>query len=411
VFLRRLPPNDVWGGLEKLMVDWFERIDYQNCRVTLGVTPGGKNLFGPHITAKGLPVEILEFPWDFRGRSFRNFRAMHDFLKPLKATTIIYIQGAYADFRLAAVLAGFMMTRGNVFMHENLGAPLPPMRLYKRYFGFLPALELWRHLKIGAISLRVYFSKAIVVVSREMKDRYIYYWNYLGKKVTVGYHGVDVNRFSPSPETFAAMRDKMGIASTDTVFITTARLAAQKCLHRVIDAFDGLCGNYPNLRLIIAGDGSLETELKALAESKPSKSRITFLGHVVRPDDYLKMSNIFVLASDNEGLSISFLEAMATGLICVSTRCTGATEVLQNRVTGFLVEKNTESIQEGMRIVMDLPRETRERIARTARQFIVDNFEINKNVRNVLSSFGVPTVSPAPEKPESSKEPLPVLEK
>src|SRR5436853_613291 len=92
VFLRRLPRVLLWGGLEKLMMEWFERIDYTQCRVTLAITPGGKELFGEHIIKKGLPIEIVEFPMDFRGESIKNFFEMWSFLKTLKPSTLIYIQ-------------------------------------------------------------------------------------------------------------------------------------------------------------------------------------------------------------------------------------------------------------------------------------------------------------------------------
>ena len=63
VFLRRLPNTLMWGGLEKLMMDWFERIDYSACRVTLAISPGGKKLFKDKFDEMNLPIEIIEFPF------------------------------------------------------------------------------------------------------------------------------------------------------------------------------------------------------------------------------------------------------------------------------------------------------------------------------------------------------------
>ena len=62
-----MPPAMPWGGLENLMLDWFERIDYRRCCVTLAVTPEGKELYSKQFLAKGINIEIVEFPFDFSG--------------------------------------------------------------------------------------------------------------------------------------------------------------------------------------------------------------------------------------------------------------------------------------------------------------------------------------------------------
>ena len=61
VFLRRCPSSLSWGGLEKLTLEWFQRIDYSKCRVTLAVTPGGKELFSKQLLAKRSILELLNF--------------------------------------------------------------------------------------------------------------------------------------------------------------------------------------------------------------------------------------------------------------------------------------------------------------------------------------------------------------
>lgn len=394
VFLRRLPRVLPWGGLEKLMMEWFERIDYKNCRVTLAITPGGKELFGPRLAAKGLPIEIIEFPWDFTGGAIKNFWAMLKFLKPLNPSTAIYIQGAFTDFRLATILAGYILAKGNVYMHENLGALAPLEKTSRRYFGFIRGFGIWWYRELLHSSFRAHFTKKILVVSQEIKDRMVSLWAYPEHKIEVGYHGVDLRRFAPSPEKYKKTREMLKISASDVVIIATVRFAQEKCLHRLIDAFDILCRDFSNLHLLMAGSGPLEKDLLALAAGKTSRDKIKFLGHVNDVTDYLCTSDIYVLSSDNEGLSLAFLEAMATGLICVSTKCTGSSEVLQNGINGFLVEKSTEGVLEGIRTALSLTWPDRRKVSDAARQFVHKKFDINERVEKVLGAFGVPCVPP-----------------
>jgi glycosyltransferase involved in cell wall biosynthesis len=331
---------------------------------------------------------------DFRGGSIKNFREMWAFLKELKPSSLIYIQGAFTDFRLATILAGFILAKGNVFMHENLGAEAPLEKQSRRYLGFIPGWGLWWYSEMLRNNFRAHFSKSILVVSKEIKERMVSLWAYPEHKIKVGYHGIDLSRFSPADEKSAQLRESLGIPKSDTVIIATARFAKEKCLHRLIEAFGVLSKENHHLHLLMAGTGPLDPELRSLALSMPGTERIRFLGHVTNVIDYLRSSDIYVLSSDNEGLSLAFLEAMATGLICVSTNCTGSSEVLQNGVNGFLVQKSTDGVLHGLRTALALSPQEKQRISHAARQFVLEKFDINQRVQEVLESFGLPCVPP-----------------
>jgi glycosyltransferase involved in cell wall biosynthesis len=141
---------------------------------------------------------------------------------------------------------------------------------------------------------------------------------------------------------------------------------------------------------LIAGSGPKEQTLKDLAAKQSSNSRIRFLGQVNNVDELYQLSDIYVLSSDNEGLSLAFLEAMASGLICVATRCPGTTEVIDNGTNGFLVEKSTAGVLGGLRQALALPPQDRQRIAKNAVGFVSERFEIHKNVAKALTLLGIP---------------------
>ena len=90
------------------------------------------------------------------------------------------------------------------------------------------------------------------------------------------------------------------------------------------------------------------------------------------------------------GLSLAFLEALASGLICVTTRCTGTTEVIQDGYNGFLVDKSMAAVKEGIDKALKLSWPKKEEISRNAAQFVREHFEIEKNIAAALKTLDIP---------------------
>ncbi len=392
VFLRQMHPSAKdWGGLEKLVLDWLKKIDYSQCKVTLVITKGFKDVYSQRLSDLGLSVILTEFPFNiYEGGDIRKFLNMFNFLKKLKPSTIIFLQGWFFDFILPHVLAGFFVTKNNAYMHENLGVSEAPQKTKNKYFDLIPHLSLWLYFYKLSQRMRAYYSRKILVVSQEIQRNLITLWDYPSNKIKVQYHGIDTASYLPLLQKRSQMRQSMGISLSDLVIIVTARFAKVKCLDRTIDAFDRLYETSNNLHLLMIGSGPLENELKNLANRKKSKERILFLGHVNNVPDYLQMSDIYILSSDNEGLSLALLEAMATGLICISTNCTGSNEVIENNTTGFIIDKNTEGVLEGLRKALHLTVDEKKKMSNDSIKTVTNKFEINKNIADALNTFGIP---------------------
>jgi glycosyltransferase involved in cell wall biosynthesis len=322
----------------------------------------------------------------FFGRLFKTV----GLLRNLKPDMVMFFQGSFTDFDLAHVIAASLTAKGQVYMHENLGAPLPSVKNSKKYFGFIHGMGLWWYAERYLTPLRARFCKKIFVVSAEIKQRMVELWHYPADKLEILYHGVDVARFRPSSDIKRQLRASMGILDSDIVIIAAARLSQEKCIDRAIDAFDALSQHYPGLHLLIAGTGPYEERLKTLAAEKRSSAKIRFLGQVSNVHEFYQMSDIYVLSSDNEGLSLAFLEALASGLVCVVTKCTGTTEVIEDGINGFLVEKSMEGVLNGLRLALSLPQADRVKIGLRAVEFVRKNFEIDRNVTDALRKLEIP---------------------
>lgn len=119
--------------------------------------------------------------------------------------------------------------------------------------------------------------------------------------------------------------------------ITTCELIERKRVKDIIQSVQILKQKNYKIRFCIVGDGPLMNSLKELTKSMGLEENIHFTGYKKDVLYYLKRSNIYVQASRQEGLSISLVEAMAAGLVPVSTIAGSEEDIIENSKNGFLV--------------------------------------------------------------------------
>ena len=111
----------------------------------------------------------------------------------------------------------------------------------------------------------------------------------------------------------------------------------------LVDALALLAPQAPTgWRCVIAGSGPLEDELRARVSACGLAHVVTFLGFVQDVAPVLQASDIYVSASEKEGLPLSLIEGMACGLPCVVTDIEGHREIITDGVNGLLVPPASE---------------------------------------------------------------------
>ena len=142
------------------------------------------------------------------------------------------------------------------------------------------------------------------------------------EKIEVVGNGIDTERFQPVPR--AAARARFGLPDSAKVLISVGGLVERKGMHRVIEILPALLKHHPDLHYLIVGGASPEGDNRAELIAQVARlglaDHVHFLGAL--PSDELKWplsaSDVFVLATRNEGWANVFLEAMACGLPVVS---------------------------------------------------------------------------------------------
>ncbi len=156
-------------------------------------------------------------------------------------------------------------------------------------------------------------------------------------KLRIVYNGITPLR-EYSLQERRLLRQEHNIPDTATVVGIVARLEPVKNHAMFLEAAKFIATACPDTLFMIVGDGSLRTELEKQAE--PLGERVLFTGYLPDVTDAVNMMDILTLTSEHEALSISLIEGMSIGKPAVATKSGGPSEVIEQGISGILVDPN-----------------------------------------------------------------------
>lgn len=172
-----------------------------------------------------------------------------------------------------------------------------------------------------------------------------------GARIRVVLHGVDLQLFHPPADRTAA---RQALGFDGPTVLAVGHMIPRKGFHLAIAALPRL----PGVRLVIAGDGPEEANLRALAMREGVTDRVRFLGHVeqTRLPDLFGAADALLLASDREGIANVLMEAMACGTPVAATPIWGSPEIVCVPEAGLLLaERSVDAIVDGLRTLLTAP--------------------------------------------------------
>ena len=220
----------------------------------------------------------------------------------------------------------------------------------------------------------------ILAVSDDARDEMLALGRLRASDVSTLPNGIDTSVFNTNNDA-AGLREELGLAQDAPVFGIVARLSPEKMHQTLLEAFAKLLQTIPSARLLIIGDGPIRSELESSAETLGVMGPAVFLGERKDVPRLLKAFDVFVLASRLEGLSLTLLEAAATGLPIVATDVGGNSEVVVDGKTGRIVPSgDAAALADAMAEVAADLRRARE-MGRAGRQRIEDYYSLTAMVR------------------------------
>lgn len=229
-------------------------------------------------------------------------------------------------------------------------------------------LGIVRRLKSSRIQAWIYrdLTDGLIVNAKRIQTELLktYYMQY--QNIRVIYNGIDTQHI---------LRLTHPIAKPCAFLMTTmGTLIPRKGVDRVIQGFGEFVRGMriTDCRLVIIGDGECRDALETLAAELDLGDQIQFAGHLENPYPWLQISDLFITASMNEGISNAVLEAMLLNNVVITAQAGGIHEMIIHKKNGWLLE-NTEagSIAEAIRLYYQ-NEDLRQLVSDRARQDVID---------------------------------------
>lgn len=190
------------------------------------------------------------------------------------------------------------------------------------------------------------------------------------RKIRLIHSGIDPSRFV-AVETDKTPHDLVTVGCL-------AVLEERKGIEFLLEAASHLQSHGVRLNWLIGGAGTLRERLEKRAQELGLGDSVTFLGFVAKPEEFLRLVDIFVMPSLFEGLGVAALEAMAAGKPVVATRIGGLAESILDGRTGLLVSpRDGRAIADAVgKLISD--RSMARQMGVEGRQRVLDHFTLTQ---------------------------------
>jgi glycosyltransferase involved in cell wall biosynthesis len=334
-----IPHTSTWMGMFSRKLDWV------NLRMTM------------HCLLK-LPVAWLRFL-----RLYFSFRP-----------DIVYLAN-YHEILLFWPLLFWIRRRIVCHMHDP-----PPAIPFQRSNFFI-----WRR-AVGRF----------VFISNNVRER-IAELGPLGSNNAVIHNGIVVQRLTFPRIRTERFSEMFAWPGNSLIFGITGQLAVNKGQMDFIEAAAIACRSHLGMRFVIGGRGPLEylEQLKKLVAARGLEDHVGLSGWLPHVADFYEGIDVFVLASRHEeGFGLVLAEAGERGLPAITTSSGGAVEVLQDGITGIIVDRqDPQALAQAMvRLGADVA--LRQRMGQRAREHIVEEFDVNTQAKR-LAEFLCESTLPA----------------
>lgn len=228
----------------------------------------------------------------------------------------------------------------------------------------LLAAVLWRK--------NIYFAGVSNAVRDDLRASL---WRIPKDHVVTLYNVIDTELTEPQYLSREQARAELKLAPHDFVFGSIGRLARNKDQATLIQAFHIIKPYCPDAKLIIMGDGELESALQKQIQDNGLTKEVILTGFVPNAFKYIKAFDAFVLSSIQEAFGRVLIEAMLAKCPIIATQVNGIPEVMGN--TGKLIKpKNTAQLAQEMKALHDMNAASRQQLADKAYQHVYKQFSI-----------------------------------
>ncbi|GGC48733.1 glycosyltransferase family 4 protein [Haloferax sulfurifontis] len=194
------------------------------------------------------------------------------------------------------------------------------------------------------------------------------------KQTAVVRNSVDVEDFSPTP-------------TNEKSLLYIGRLVRNNGIQDLLTALPGILDAHPDAVVHIVGSGPLEEDVREFIESNGISDSVTIHGYVEDISEMYNRASVFCRPSYSEGLPLTMLESMASGVPPVVTGIAGVPEVVEDNKTGVLLNPGEpKAIEQNINDLFNCPKR-RERLSKTARKYVSENLTWEQRTKRVMNVY------------------------
>jgi glycosyltransferase involved in cell wall biosynthesis len=351
-----------WGGGEKLHLEYaieFKKLDYPVCVVAK------KDSSFYHICIDE-QFEVKEF--SAGNLSFLNLFKFNELVKYFKEAKIdtVFIS-ASPDLKIAAPAAKKAGVKNIVYL-RGLAVAIKNTPLNKKLLT-----QTVTH---------------IIANSEETKRKMTVNFkdNSLFNKVKVIYHGIVLALFDKNIKAQQAVYQRK---DDELILGNAGRLTKQKGQHYLIEIAKRLVAQKINFKILIAGTGEEEQELKRLIAESSLEEKVLMLGFLKDIEGFMKSIDVFVLTSLWEGFGYVIVEAMAAEKPVIAFDISSNPEIIANGETGFLIPPNDVDTFSNKIVHIANNKELRESLGKKGRTRVEEMFQLRTVVKEIENYLGL----------------------
>jgi len=197
---------------------------------------------------------------------------------------------------------------------------------------------------------------------------------------------------APQPAEVQQLKEKLGLTEEHFVVLTIGYVGWRKGSYVILDAVPQVASQDPSVRFVLVGSEEFPGEMAQLTQRVDKENLaawVTFTGELERSKANLfySLADVYLLPSFIEGMPITIIEALRSGLPVISTRVGGIPDMIEDRISGLLLNPGApEEIAEAV-LLLKRDSELRKKLAEGARRTFDEKFEFSKGIEEIREAY------------------------
>lgn len=343
-----------------------------------------------HLIAPAYATEMADEDWITRVASRKIVFDPEDYLMRWSALMACIPTLQQQGYDVVHVHTPFMAHYAGLKIAKALNVPI--VETYHTFFEdylhhYLPWIPRWIAVKLARQISKRQCQQVDQIISPSQPMQAVLRAYGIQKPIQVIPTGLEQSRFVPGDG--SAFRAKYDIPADRPMLLYVGRVAYEKNIHFLIEVVRLVKEEYPEVLLLITGEGPAEASLKTLVRDYGLQQQVRFLGYLDREvglNACYQAADVFVFSSKSETQGLVLLEAMAQATPVVAIAELGTASVLVNEQGALIAQDNEIDFAERIQSLL-LNSKRREMLGQAGKAYVQRDWSAEVQAEKLVLSY------------------------